>query len=69
MSLSLTGVVADVEKAFTTVVDDAPAAVTALEALLKIVEDAKPLLPAEDQAYVADGEAIVNGLISVLSKV
>lgn len=65
MSLSLSGVIADVEAA----IGDADKAVPALQVLLKVAEEVKPLLPAADQAYIADGESIVNALISVLSKV
>jgi hypothetical protein len=65
MSLSLSGVIADVEAA----IGDAPKALPALQLLVKVAGEVKPLLPAADQAYVTDGEAILNGLISVLSKV
>lgn len=65
MALSLSGVIADVEAA----IGDADKAVPALQVLLKVAEEVKPLLPAADQAFVTDGESIVNALISVLSKV
>jgi hypothetical protein len=65
MSLSLSGVIADIEAA----IGDASAAVPALQALVKIANDAKPVLPAADQVFVTDGVTIVNDLITILSKV
>lgn len=65
MALSLSGVLADVEAAF----GDATKAVPALQVLVKVATEIKPLLPVADQVFVTDGETIVNDLISVLSKV
>jgi hypothetical protein len=65
MALSLSGVLADIEAA----IGDADKAVPALQVLVKVAEDAKLLLPVDDQVFVTDGVTIVNALITALSKV
>ena len=65
MSVSLANVIAEVEA----VIGDADKAIPALQALVKVAAEVVPLLPEADQAFVTDGETIVNALIDVLSKV
>ena len=64
MAVSLSSVIAEVEAA----IGDAGKAVPALQVLVKVATEVKPLLPAADQALVTDGETVINALISVISK-
>jgi hypothetical protein len=65
MAVSLTSVIAEIEAA----VGDADKAVPALQVVVKVVDEVKPLLPSDEQAYATDAVTVLNGLIAVLSKV
>jgi hypothetical protein len=64
MSLSFSSIVADLEN----VVADAQKAVPALELVQSWLPKVAPLLPAADQALVADVETALAAAIDILSK-
>lgn len=65
MAISVSDIVADLEK----VVSEAKAAAPAIETVLSWAEKVKPFLPAQEQALDADAVAVLTALVDVLSKV
>jgi len=65
MALSVSSIVADLEKA----VAEAKTALPALQTVLSWAQKVEPFLPAQEQTLDKDAVAVLTALVDVLSKV